>query len=193
MIVSPITKARLFEKTLRFEFEREKEIEWAVRSAGARTAIEQAIWAARDAGVPVTKIAEEYGTKDRGTIYDILNKKATLVSVVGDNPTWLRLVSNPEARAKAVTMGLIADDWPCWTVTVQQWDDFKRPDALTALDKTSSDHYSGYLTFCVRSKDGSIYIVEAEHPGGPLHKEVVAWQSDSPLVQQIKTQMGVAK
>jgi len=184
MIVSPITKARLFEKTLRFEFEREKEIEWAARSASARTAIEQAIWAARDAGVPVTKIAEEYGTKDRGTIYDILNKKATLVNVTSEIESMLRIVPNPDAHAK----GGYPDDWAAWTVTVQAWDDFTRPDALTALEKTDSDKYSGWLTFCVRP-NGSIHIIATEHLGSPLHKEVIAWQDDSPLVQQIKTQM----
>lgn len=194
MAESPVKEARIAEKMFKLMFDTNTERRWQTESANYRSAVDHAVWAMRKAGVSVSKIAQEYGTKDRGTIYDIINRMETFVSTVtpaGDT-SWLRLVSNPEAKAKAVAAGNISDEWPCWTATVQSWDDFRRPEALSALAKTDSDHYSGWLTFCVRPNN-TIHIVEAEHPGSPLHKEIIAWQADSPLVQEIKTQMEAGK
>lgn len=181
----PINEARLAEKTFRLMFDIETAKRWQTESANYRAAVDRAVWAARKAGMPVTKIADEYGTKNRNTIYDILNRMETFVSTVTPASTsWLKLEPNVKARD---------DGYPnAWTATVQMWDDFTTPGALTALDKTDSDHYSGWLAFFLRH-DGRISIIEAEHPGSPLHKEIIAWQEDSPLVQQIKTQMEVEK
>jgi len=183
-----ISDARLRVDSFRHEFEERKKIEYQEASALVRLNLYQTIWNARDKGVPVSRIAQAYGTTDRATIYTIIAKRQTLAYVAPLVGSRLTLVSNPEAHAK----GGYPDDWSAWTVTVQSWDDFTRPDALTALEKTDSESYSGWLTFCVRP-NASIHIIEAEHPGSPLHKEVIAWQEDSPLVQQIKTQMEVEK
>ena len=177
----PLNEARRAEKTFRLTFEIDTERRWQTESANYRSAVDRAVWDMRQAGVSVSKIAQSYGTKDRGTIYDIISRMEAFVSVGTPEATaWLKVEPNVKARA---------DGYPsAWIATVQAWNDFTRPDALSALEKTDSDTYSGWLAFSIRP-DGRISIIEAEHPGSPLHKEVIAWQEDSPLVQQIKTQM----
>lgn len=182
MTESPLKEARLAEKTFRLMFDTETARRWQAESANYRAAVDRAVWAMRSAGISVSQIAVDYGTKNRNTIYDILGRMETFISSSApDSTSWLKVERNLKAQEREGTPN-------AWTATVQAWDDFRRPDALSALAKTGSDVYSGWLTFYVRPND-SIYIIDAEHSGSPLHKEIIAWQDDSPLVQQIKTQM----
>lgn len=70
-----IARAREAEKMLRLRFEAEKQTEWLEVSSQARHEVESAVWEAYQAGTPVTQIAVQYGTKNRGTIYEIINKR----------------------------------------------------------------------------------------------------------------------
>jgi len=80
---SLITRARWAEYMLRMTFDVKKKEEWKDVSATARAVVNQAVWNAYNAGIPVTRIALEYGTRSRGTIYDIINhERARLAAEV---------------------------------------------------------------------------------------------------------------
>lgn len=93
--MSEIAKAKERLNNLRLGFNARKEAEWQEVSALARLNLYQAIWNARDAGVTVAEIGRQYGTKDRKTIYEILNKRAEL-STIEPQTTTVRPLSAEE-------------------------------------------------------------------------------------------------
>lgn len=72
---SAITAARTALKAADLEFRERKAREWDALSSRLRIALEDAVYAAKDAGASVSKIAAAYGTSDRRTILNILDKK----------------------------------------------------------------------------------------------------------------------
>lgn len=78
--MSKIYEARMAIVTARKTFEEAKEREWDELSARLRIALEDAVFAAKDAGQSIAAIARDYGTTDRGTIYRILARRADTVN-----------------------------------------------------------------------------------------------------------------
>lgn len=111
-----IAKAREAEKMLRLRFEAEKQAEWLEVSSQARHEVESAVWEAYQAGTPVTQIAVHYGTKNRGTIYEIINKRKqyqTLVPSVAPTTRDLFTVEVTGREAGKNIYRVVTD--PAWT------------------------------------------------------------------------------
>jgi hypothetical protein len=67
-------------RNLKSEFDREKEIEFAKRSAVLQSEIDREIWRLRfEEGWSIARIGEQYGTKNYQTIKDILDRRPTPV------------------------------------------------------------------------------------------------------------------
>jgi len=85
--MSKIYDARMAIVTARKTFEEVKEREWDELSARLRIALEDAVFAAKDAGQSIAAIARDYGTTDRGTIYRILARRADTAEPSAANVT----------------------------------------------------------------------------------------------------------
>jgi hypothetical protein len=64
-------------RNLRSAFEREMEIEFARRSAVLNDKIDTEVWRLRDSGISIAKIGNLYGSKNYGTIKEILDRRPT--------------------------------------------------------------------------------------------------------------------
>lgn len=116
---TPLVTARRALVTARDDFDREQELAWAQRSADLRANLDRLVWELRyKEGRSVTYICEQYGTKDRNTIYGIL-ERAERVHGVPPLPTRTRpvapAVTAPEPTSERYTLTDL--DETTWLVT----------------------------------------------------------------------------
>ena len=79
---TPLVRARKALETFKATFEDRKRTEFIRESALLQAAIDQQVWAMREAGKSVYAIKAAYGTKDTKTITDILTRMEARVPAV---------------------------------------------------------------------------------------------------------------
>jgi len=167
---SDIQKARLAEKELRYRFELEKSAEWQRVSADARAAIARAVVAAHRAGMKISKIAEAYGTKNRGTIYEILRKHDEITRLT----------------PSAVGLGTL-------TVShdpIGEADGFPNPYRVEAQNYTLGDDVlNGWVRIYFREPGEKPKVIEASEIGNALHNAILRWD-DERFTAEIIRQIG---
>ena len=161
-----IASARSAERELRYRFETEKEAEWQRVSLEARLAVENAVMVARNSGVPVSKIAQAYGTKRRATIYDIINRREKTTELLTDTTnTSNRITVEPDEELRAA-------GYPDpWRVSVNGW-------------PFESGRETGWVTF---TKQGDKVTIRGySELGSALHRAVIDWSDEDVLVKHIR-------
>lgn len=153
MTETPIERARAAERLLRSRFEHQKAQEWAVVSATAKSETAKAVYDAHDAGISVTQIAKEYGTKNRGTIYDILKQRTAYNALLVSEPITITPLDNGNV---CISVHNYAD----WT-------------------QTAPEPYSGSINLNLTTQVPVVGSASTE--GGPLHRELASAPLTSPL------------
>lgn len=102
-------------------FEREKREEWLTLSARLETALEDAVWAGKQAGMTISALAAEYGTKDRGTIYRLLAKRDFGTHGSATGTAWTLEDGVYSVTGMGSTLRFTVDDvndpWPMFITT----------------------------------------------------------------------------
>lgn len=166
-IETEITNARLAEKKLRYRFDTEKQAEWQRVSADARAEVERAVSRARANGLSINKIAAAYGTKNRGTIYEILRRAEAMRNLTGETSDDVSdlITVEPDEELRAA-------GYPDpWRVTVAGW-------------PFESGRETGWVTFTAQGD--KVTIRGYSELGSALHRAVIDWSDEDVLVKHIR-------
>lgn len=106
--MNALAQARANLKAFQMAFEEEKAQEYAEKSAAYRAQIDVAVWEMHDNGASISAIAQEYGTKSRNTIYEIIRRKPENLAPTSPEPS---------ERFTVADAGQREDNAPMYTVT----------------------------------------------------------------------------
>lgn len=139
-----LARARHAVKLAETEFNARKRREWEDLSARLRMEVEDAVIELRDAGVSIREIGEQYGTKDRATIYRILNKRAAQTAVT-TSPETVTVTKEDDVYTLTVGDETVSFEWDDEFHNVLMFLDFDPSSALVAELRKENNAYAAQI------------------------------------------------